>query len=74
MFYVGAKIISKAVGKSYEIEWNRENFTVQIIKGKKKTVFTFDKFCESVDFFASLDTVKAIKQAVLLARFLYGIK
>lgn len=73
MTYIGAKIISKAVGKSYEVELDREEFKVFIIKGKKKISFSFDKFYKSVDFYASLKTVKSVKEAVLFANEKYGI-
>lgn len=73
MTYTGAKIISKSIGKSYEIELDREDYKVFILKGKKKIVFSFDKFYKSVDFYASLKTVKSVKEAVSFANKKYGI-
>lgn len=73
MTYVGPRIISKSVGKSYEIELDREEFKVFIIRRKKRICFTFDKFYKSVDFYASLKTVKMVKEVVAIANQKYGV-
>lgn len=64
MFYTGSKVISKSVGKYYEIEWNKEQFLVSVISKGKKIDFKFDKYYQAVNFYAKLKTVKAIKEAL----------
>lgn len=73
MTYVGPRIISKSVGKSYEIELDKEEFKVFVLKGKKKITFSFDKFYKSVNFYASLKTVKMVKEVISLAKQKYGV-
>lgn len=64
MFYTSSKVISKFVGKYYEIEWDKEQFLVTVISKDKKVQFKFDKYYKAVNFYAKLKTVKAIKEAL----------
>lgn len=73
MTCIGDKIISKPVGKSFEVELDREEFKVYILKGKKKISLSFDKFYKSVNFYARLKTVKDVKQAVSVAKEKFGL-
>lgn len=64
MEYFGARVVSKAVGQNYEIEWDKEKFSVTIIfKGKRKQTYTFGKFYKAVNFYARLKKVKDVKEA-----------
>lgn len=69
-----SKVISKSVGKSYEVEWDVDKRTVRISSGRKFILFNFNSFCESVDFYASLKSVKEVKNTLLYAEILYGVK
>ena len=60
-------IITKSVGQNYEIEWDRNKYTVTLIfKGKPKAVFQFKRLCDSVNVYASIKKVKDAKRAVEL--------
>ena len=60
-------IITKSVGQNYEVEWDREKYTVTVIfKDKSKAVFQFKRFCDSVNVYASIKKVKDAKRAVEL--------
>lgn len=64
MFWLSDKI-EKGVGQSYSVELDRGNFTVTVcFKGKAQSVHKFTKFYESVNFYASIKTVKAAKAAI----------
>ena len=64
MTYMGARIIYKSVGHYNEVEWDREDYTVTTLyKGKILSIYRFDKFYKSVNFFARLKKVKDIKEA-----------
>ena len=63
--FAGQKALLKSVGTCYEVEWDREKFTVSILyKCKLKKTFGFDKFYLSANFYASLKKVKDIKEVL----------
>ena len=60
-------VVTKSVGQNYEIEWDREKYTVTVIyKGKPKVTMKFSRFCDSVNVYASIKKVKDAKRAVEL--------
>lgn len=62
--------ISKQVGTSYEVVWNRETFTVQIFhKGKLKETYQLSRFADSLAVYASLKQVKDCKYATEIHQF-----
>lgn len=64
MKYIGARVVNKAIGAYNEVEWDKEDFTVTTLyKGRILSIYKFDKFYKSVNFFARLKKVKDIKEA-----------
>jgi len=62
--------ISKQIGTSYEVVWNRESFTIQIFyKGKLKETYQLKRFTDSLDVYASLKQVKDCKYATEIHQF-----
>lgn len=65
MNYLGPRIVTKAVGSMYEVEWDKEEHTVKIYsKGKLKIEYQLNKLSESLDVYASLKKVKDCKRAL----------
>ena len=61
MEYIGPRIVEKSIGTKYSVEWDKHLHTVTInYKSKPQTIYTFDKMCKSLNFYAAIKLVKDI--------------
>ena len=67
MFF-GNTVVSKFVGSNYEVILDRDGYTVSVQKGRERPhVYTFNKYYQAVNFYASLKKVKDVKEALMTA-------
>ena len=63
MEYIGARTLTKTVGRDYSLQWDKQDYTVRIFyRSSLKRELKFNKWYESAFFYNRIKKLKDVKQ------------